>query len=105
MIPIQHLLAWPLPRICQNFRLMPLTLGSNKLEQTKGLLYRGHHTELFILTLDLLVAFPIFLTVKLITLELNLLSDFSILCVPFVVVPNNSNLFVSYICPKQLLYL
>lgn len=39
------------------------------------------------------------------TLELNLLSDLSILCVPFVVVPNYLNLFVSYICPKQLLYM
>lgn len=39
------------------------------------------------------------------TLELNLLSDFSILRVSFVVVLNNLNLFVSYICPKQLLYL
>lgn len=38
------------------------------------------------------------------TLELNLLSDLSILCVPFVV-PNYLNLFVSYICPKQLLYM
>lgn len=39
------------------------------------------------------------------TLELNLLSDLSIIHVPFVVVSNYLNLFVSYICPKQLLYL
>lgn len=70
-----------------------------------GLLYQGHCIELFYSYSRFSCCFSHFLTVKLMTLELNLLSDFSILCVPFVVVPNNLNLFVSYICPKQLLYL
>lgn len=72
--------------------------------KTEGLLYWEHHTESFLFQIFLLL-FPFFFTVKFMTLELNLLSDLSIIRVPFVVVSNYLNLSVSYICPKQLLHL